>query len=177
MLEITAVEVKEEIARRQENIVRPISLFCPLVEIERCNQVEYSNNRCLGCRTAIEFIEICPAKNVVIEDLLDEKLKKGKKKIVDNIDDALDIKWARKVLIQFFDSIIGGITRLPDGIEQLTLEALSGKDLQRLSVLVDLKEEIKACDPKYDNDIEEFRFDIICEVEKLVSKIPSKATE
>ena len=131
MIQIDSKDIEQELERRRKE--RPITLYCPLSEIERCGYDQYAGSRCLGCRTVQDFFYALPEG---IEDILREIY-------------TMDIDFITDLVKDFLGKTIVAILCQKGQTQPRSLKELSEEEIEHLLVLQLLKDDLESKDSYY----------------------------
>lgn len=140
------LEVQNEFFKRQQ-LREPVTLSCPLTEIEGCNQIGYSDH-CQNCQTVQNFFDACPFR----DKRLEEEVEKEQKETVDSllrrsteiVDTEFDKAFFQELITGFLTGEINNILYKEEGDEEIKREIseLTNDELIELQALIQLQERL-----------------------------------
>lgn len=131
---------------RKQRLREPVTLSCPLTEIEGCNQIGYSD-RCQNCRTAQDFIEACPFYDKHLEEEAEEAQREQVSDLwqqaAKKVDTVFNDNFFQELIMGFLTGEIDNILyEEDDGRTKIEISQLTDDELIRLQTLVQLQERI-----------------------------------
>lgn len=119
------------------------SYDCPLARIERCGRMTFGDDhiQCQLCGTARSFIECYPFS---FDCILEEKNNEYRNEVLEEINLCFDAKFVEKLIYNFLMGVVNDLLLNKNKNNQLSFSFLTDDDLNRMYVLVDMAEDIRA---------------------------------